>query len=286
MGTEEMKDALRQSWDLGARCVVLTGGEPLVRADLFDLCAFASRMGFFLKLFTNGTLLDRHWSMVREFFPAISVSYDGPDAARFDALRGKGSFDMLVRSISTMKANAPEVSIVGRCTFTKHNYADMVEIVESARSLGLTQLGFQPVTGSSAAFGGNRIAAVDARLSETQIAELRGIIRSLAVRKRDLFLNHFLLQSPRQLMRICDYMLAQRGLWEFGKEPCHEPEEALVIGANGNVKPCMFLPPIGNLRDAPLSHILHTLASSLRERSFEPGMAAGCLECCCRLENS
>ena len=71
--------------------VVLTGGDPLKRDDLFDLVAFARGLGFGVSLAPSATPLlteDAIRAIKAAGVDAISLSLDGPDAERHDAIRG------------------------------------------------------------------------------------------------------------------------------------------------------------------------------------------------------
>jgi len=76
--------------------LVLTGGEPLYRADLFTIARHAVSKGLRIALATNGTLIDPATARaIREAgFSRVSISIDGADAASHDGFRGiPGSFE-------------------------------------------------------------------------------------------------------------------------------------------------------------------------------------------------
>ena len=57
MSTIEVKDILKQLADAGILYLVITGGEPFLRADIIDILAYAVKLKFCVRVFTNGLLL-------------------------------------------------------------------------------------------------------------------------------------------------------------------------------------------------------------------------------------
>ena len=71
--------------------IILTGGEPLLREDIFDIADHGNRLGLRMVLATNGTLLTEEMvaKMLRAGIRRVSVSLDGPDRRSHDAFRGE-----------------------------------------------------------------------------------------------------------------------------------------------------------------------------------------------------
>ena len=85
------------------------GGEPLLSPIFPAVAEKAAAMGFSMELITNGTLLDRYSSLIKNNFRRVCVSVDGPEDIH-DAIRGKGVFRKLSRNlplISGGNANSP-----------------------------------------------------------------------------------------------------------------------------------------------------------------------------------
>lgn len=57
--TIRIKELLSELASAGTLNLVFTGGEAFLRADFMELCAYARRLGFDLRIFTNGTLIDK-----------------------------------------------------------------------------------------------------------------------------------------------------------------------------------------------------------------------------------
>lgn len=123
--------------EVGRSILVLTGGEPLLRRDLFDLARYGKERGLPMALATNGTLVT--WEIARQVaeagFRRVSISLDGPDAETHDAFRRvPGAFDRAVDGFIRLKELG--VSMQVNTTVTVHNRSRLEEIRELVRKLG------------------------------------------------------------------------------------------------------------------------------------------------------
>ncbi|MFF2145455.1 StsB family radical SAM/SPASM domain sactipeptide maturase [Kitasatospora sp. NPDC058190] len=94
LDTAESLDLVSQIADLGARTLVFTGGEPMLRKDLFQVVEHANRSGLKSNIITNATMIRTAATAQRfaELFDAVTVSLDGGTAETHDRTRGKGAF--------------------------------------------------------------------------------------------------------------------------------------------------------------------------------------------------
>src|SRR3989304_4388714 len=116
--------------------LVLSGGEPLFRPDIFDIAKHAKKQGLTLALATNGTLVDE--AMAKKIVDAgiqrVSISLDGAEAKTHDEFRKlPGSFDAAVRGIKNLRALGMEVQI--NSTIAKHNAHQVKELYKMAQDL-------------------------------------------------------------------------------------------------------------------------------------------------------
>jgi radical SAM protein with 4Fe4S-binding SPASM domain len=96
LSTDEILSVARDIREAGDPIMILTGGEPLVRDDIYDIASACSEMFSRVALATNGTLIDETVAgrIAASGIQRASVSIDGADAATHDANRGvAGSFD-------------------------------------------------------------------------------------------------------------------------------------------------------------------------------------------------
>ncbi len=141
--TGQASDMLRSLPEAGGGkpIVVFSGGEPLMREDLFELAGVATKAELPIALATNGTMVNDELAgrIVDAGFRRTSISFDGPDAATHDALRGiDGSFDAAVRGLNCLCERGMSVQI--NTTITQHNHRKLDETYELALKLGADAL--------------------------------------------------------------------------------------------------------------------------------------------------
>ncbi len=116
--------------------LVLSGGEPLFRPDIYQIARYASDRGLIVALATNATLVDA--DVARRIKEAgirrVSVSFDGADAATHDVFRGAGAFDRTLEGIEHLRAAGVPFQI--NTTVARHNVHQMPQALQLAKDLG------------------------------------------------------------------------------------------------------------------------------------------------------
>ena len=121
--------------------LVLSGGEPLYRSDIFQLARYATDKGLRVALATNGTLVTKDVArmIVDAGVRRVSISLDGADAPTHDAFRGiPGAFDAAVHGLRNLKALGMSVQI--NMTIARHNAHQLPAVLQLARNLGADAL--------------------------------------------------------------------------------------------------------------------------------------------------
>lgn len=128
---------LGQIADVARPIVILTGGEPLLRPDIFDIAEYGTSQGLRMVMAPNGTLVTAQNAakMAKAGIRRISISLDGATAERHDAFRGvQGAFEGALRGIKNAKAAGIEFQI--NTTVTKTNLDQIPRILALAETLG------------------------------------------------------------------------------------------------------------------------------------------------------
>lgn len=123
--------------EVGDPILVLTGGEPLLRRDVFDLATYGIWKGLRMALATNGTLVTRDVAkqVVGAGFRRVSVSLDGPDSETHDSFRRvPGAFDRTVDGFIHLKELGMSLQV--NTTVTAHNRERLDEMYDLVRKLG------------------------------------------------------------------------------------------------------------------------------------------------------
>lgn len=132
---------LDQIAELGRPIVILTGGEPLLREDIFDIASYGTKLGLRMVMAPNGTLITEKTAklMADSGIQRISVSLDGASAESHDTFRGvAGAFDGAISGIETAKAAGIEFQV--NTTITKLNRDEIPKILSLAENLGAVAL--------------------------------------------------------------------------------------------------------------------------------------------------
>lgn len=126
---------------LGALCpgamLILTGGEPLLREDIWQIAESASRQRLSVVLGSNGTLLkaDLVPRLVTAGFQGVGVSLDSIYPENHDRFRGlSGSWQMTMDAVDAMGRQGLEFQI--QCTVTRSNYEEILPMIALAAAKG------------------------------------------------------------------------------------------------------------------------------------------------------
>ncbi len=267
----------------GDPILILTGGEPLVREDIFDIASACSKMFTRVALATNGTLVDGGVAarIAASGIQRVSISLDGACAATHDAFRGlPGSFDASLRGFEALRRAGLSVQV--NVTVAKHNVDELDAILKLALDRGADAFHvfvLVPV-------GCGAEISDEVRLSpERMEAVLRWLFdRALELRGR----VHVKATCAPQYYRILHEVTRERGLQQpagprHGMEAmtrgCLAGSAVCFISRIGDVQPCGYLPVVvGNVRERPFPEIWSDseVFKALRDPSALKGKCHGC----------
>lgn len=138
LSTDEIKATIDNICSMTNPILILTGGEPLLRPDIWEIIDYAKEKGASPVVSTNGTLLteERARLLAEHKIPRISISIDFPTEELHDKFRGqKGAFKASLEGIKRAKAAGVGVQI--NTTVTKMNNRLLEEMHELALSLDI-----------------------------------------------------------------------------------------------------------------------------------------------------
>ncbi len=142
LSTAEAKKLMSQLAEADCPVVLFSGGEPLLRDDLFELLAEARRLGLRTAISTNGTLID---SATARQLAGVGVSYvgisiDGDEKFHDKFRASKGSFKSAVAGIENCKKAGLKTGL--RFTITKANAEQVPVVFDIAASAGVRRICF------------------------------------------------------------------------------------------------------------------------------------------------
>jgi heme b synthase len=139
--TAEAKVLVDQITEFASPILILTGGEPLYRPDVFEIAEYATGRGLRVALATNGTLVDDAVAdrIVASGVKRVSISIDGANARTHDTFRGlPGSFEAALAGFDRLKRRG--MSLQFNTSLAKHNVGEVEDILRLALDHGANAL--------------------------------------------------------------------------------------------------------------------------------------------------
>jgi AdoMet-dependent heme synthase len=266
LSTAEAYAVIDQICELGKPVVILSGGEPLMREDIFAIARYGTDHGLRMAMGTSGVLIDgetarriRHAGIRR-----VAISIDSADPAVHDAFRGvPGAWERAVAGIRHCRDAGIGVQI--NMTVLSPALQAIRDVVALGAGLGVTdyQIFFPVPTGR----------ADSMPWLTPQVYE--DLIRDVLLAYRDSGVNIRPTCAP-QFRRIAGTLGIHNPLWGRG---CIAGIRYCRIFADGDVTPCPYLPArAGNVRETPLKEIWQEspVFSALRDPSQLTGKCGKC----------
>jgi len=268
------------NWGIGL--LVIDGGEPLCREDLFDIVKYASAKGIRTTLGSNGTLIDEATAkkMLDAGVRSIAISVDGVDAQTHDSFRGiSGAFEQTLKGVEAC-----------------HNSGLPFQFNTVIRKEILPQL--EDMLHMAVDYGANAAEFFDLVAAGRAEQECRGQVLSHDERKRAM---EWLAQAQEDcpiMIRVPACPMYPLLLKEKHIQPKHFPAEMLqrvpyygrgcaagmpmgyvMVKSNGDVNPCMLLQiNLGNIREQSIMSIWEDspVLAQLRQRELLKGECGDC----------
>ena len=256
----------------------ITGGEPFLRKDLFDLLEYLQELPNIKKIgiLTNGTFIKGNIQRLKKLTKLyyIQLSLEGCRETN-DEIRGKGIFDKVMESTKILK----DVNIPVRWMVTLHkkNVSDVPKIIDLALERNIDALTFERLV----PVGSGKFLA-DYILSPEELEKTLAFI----VRRSDEELakgSHLAILKLRTLWVLSDPQRAEKKAFtsianEVGAS-CSVGVDSLCILPDATVLPCRRLPiPIGNLKTDSIFKIWYTskVLWDIRNKNNLKGKCTNC----------
>jgi Fe-coproporphyrin III synthase len=268
---------------LQTQIVLLSGGEPLLNPEWEAIAELLKANGLNIWLLTSGLSLVKHARRAGRLFDTITVSLDGTDRKTYSAIRGLDAFDNVYAGIRAAADTGVPVSV--RVTVQRANYRQLPAFVDLARRAGARQVSFLAVdVASPHAFGRSDAFGADLALKPEDLPVLEEILCTMESGYAADFRSGFIAENPRKLRRLFQYFGAVCGSAEFPRVRCNAPEFSAVIGADGRVSPCFFIPgPAEAVCQDDLEKVLNSDSMLALRQRIRSGARPECARCVCSL---
>lgn len=252
--------------------LIMTGGEPLLRPDVFEITAYAKSKGLTIVMGTNGTLIDD--AIIKKMtgggISAVGLSLDSLTARKHDAFRGSdGAWAKTVAAFDMLKTSG--MGFQAQMTITRDNLNEITELIDFAYKKGAAAFNafFLVCTGRGEIMTDITPADYDSALKT--ISNAAGLYDGkMLVRAR----------CAPHIIRVAETIAPEGPIAMGGTSGCIAGRGYLRITPDGYVTPCPYIPPRGdapNLKDKKLREICATDADMLALRG--PALKGKCSEC-------
>ncbi len=241
--TEECFNLIDEMSGLGTEMLILTGGEPLLRKDIFSIARYASQKGLLVVMGTNGLLLDekRVTTLKESGVRGVGISLDSLDSEKHDSFRGLlGCWQKTIDGMrNCVKQGLP---VILQTTVTEWNLEEIPDLIrfaseESAQAFNLYYL---VCTGR-----GEKLTDITPQQYEdsfTCLIEAQVNYPGMMVRAK----------CAPHINRLAH----QRGLPFLSSAGCPAGTGYLRISPEGDITPCPYLPLVaGNIREKRLKPV-------------------------------
>lgn len=259
MTTEVVKNLIDQAIDGGVKTVYFTGGEALLREDIFELINYASRPGIITTVNTNGSLINDEIAkkIVLSKLRNITFSIDSITPELHNFIRGKNIFEKAMKGIEFInyykkKFNREDKDVeegrldVGMVSvIMKYNLGELPKIVYLAKKMHCCYIAFQPLV-----YNGSLLENVnfksDFLIQEDDILKLRKVFIELESMKRNIPGEIFIDFMPEKTIQ---YFQRKKGT-----NSCFAGFSRIFVNPQGDISFVCF-EPLGNIRQNSLKEV-------------------------------
>ena len=241
--TEESYNLIDQIAEVSRPLLVLSGGEPLLRKDVYDIIRYGAARGFRMGLGSNGGLIDSEVAkqLKEAGLATASISLDSSKQSQHDEFRGVvGSWNKAIQAIKALREHNILVQV--NTTLTQDNYDQIDDVMSLVEQIGVENfhLFFLVPTGRGA-----KIADLSPEMYESMIKKTFAKTRKHKLNVRP--------SCAPQFMRIAKVMGMDMRQWIRG---CIAGLYYCRVYPNGDITPCPYLPVrLGNVRQTPFKDI-------------------------------
>lgn len=276
MTTAEAKAMLKDIASYAKPVFVLSGGEPLLREDIFELANYGTGLGLRMCMATNGTLIndDVCLKMKESGIRMVSLSLDGSTAEIHDDFRHqKGAFTGVLRGAEFLRKHG--IRFLINSSFTKRNQDDIANVYKLAKSLGAEAWYMFMIvpTGRGEAIMNELISADDyeeildwhfhQEQRENELPEEERLLM------RPTCAPHYYRLTLQRQKQGEEFQTRTLSFSTGGSKGCIAGQVIALITQNGDVQPCSYFPrSAGNVKEKSFKEIWEDSELLLTLRDF------------------
>ncbi len=279
--TPEARKLIDDIAEVSSPVLVLSGGEPLLRPDIFEIAEYGTAKGFRMCMATNGALVTDEvcGRMKAADIKMVSLSLDGPTAQVHDDFRQcPGAFEGVERAAALFRKHG--IKFLINSSFTKRNQTHIADTFRLAKSLGATAWYMFMIvpTGRGEEIMSELISKED--YEEILAWHYRQEREEDEILMRPTCAPHYYRIVP-QMAKKEGVKFERRSLTfsTGGGKGCIAAQSICLIDCFGEVKPCSYFPmSAGNVKKTPFRQIWFEspLFQQLRDFKSYKGKCGSC----------
>ncbi len=249
LSTVELKKIIKDSSGLGVQTIVFSGGEPLIRQDIYDLIAFTRTNKMNACLTSNGSLINEAAALrlSQAGVNVVNISIEGGKNIH-DVLRGQGSYDLAANGLVNLRKHKIESTVA--TTVSRYNFESISSIIGIAKEFGATTVRFQPFNDI---FLTNKDQSNDFFINNDNLKIAKQVVEEVIKLAKE---NRVVTNPESYLRNMPLYLCTGKVLFQGA---CRALSYSCPVDSAGNVFPCWNKTGskqyIGNLRKSNLSEL-------------------------------
>ena len=264
---------LKASRDENAKCLILSGGEPLLYPYIIDVCSWATSLGYKIVIITNGSLLTQEFIRnIMPYKPCFQITLDSYDEQINDFYKGVGAYRKILQGLHLLATEYDMEYVVVRCNLTKEFLEEgqaIDKFVSFLKNYSVRKLYFSLIMKQGRAMG----QSYPSREAEVaKLMEFRNRVSAYALNED----NDLQIETGFGICLSCPYISSEA---YTGKYMLH-------ITPRGDVYPCNSLAYnpkylLGNLNNATITEIFRgkTMSSTIENIVRENEVLKKCVMC-------
>lgn len=271
--------------------IFLSGGEPFLREDLFEIIEYIKDSGLTCGVCTNGTVLDEGKIKKLLKLDPLFIIFSLHGARHIhDKVTGiPGSYDSLFNNIKVVSSSRKRTRLIISCTINHVNLRHLKEVVEIARILKVDMLRFENLnflTDSEVERHHRVWKEIFHNGDDMQLSSYSGNVSNY-----DDYYNSIIeMQNGRNGFKMPVYFKpllddSELRSWYSDnfrtKRKCFFIWRSLFISPNGDILPCQFLVyRLGNIKTDSLEEVWNSERYRDLRLKLKKGLFPGCSRCC------
>jgi MoaA/NifB/PqqE/SkfB family radical SAM enzyme len=276
---ELIKTTLKEAAELGVQKLDLTGGEAMLRKDIYDIISYAASLGIEVFMASNGILIGEAQidKLIASGLSNIAFSLEGPEELH-DFIRGKGTYEKTLNVVKGFLRNTskkPGFKVVVGIVLSKYNYNILLPFSKFIlEEVGVTEISIQPFQRSMLSEKSLKEREDEFVIKPEMMTDFNKAMEMLMEYSEKMPGR---LPKPSRINKYKDYFMGEKIIPPGG---CNVPAWFCGIDATGFVYPCWKMSIVGNIREKSFARIFNSKERKKQIKLAQKGICSGCLDSC------